>query len=290
MRMIQFGDVVLPEFNGRQEFSTQFRSSIVTLQGGGFDNDGTNTYLLPKVVNASFFVSVKDGNPIDATIEALYREAGQGQQQIIAERRDGTLLVADGKVIDSSISEDARFYFPQEIADKGDGYARMSMSIEIPYPYWLKADDSEIAKLNDGYLLNNDVHINAENNEQSETITGSAHTFTITNSTGNARVYKGVITVIVNSGSVTDFRITNLTTGELVEFAAPLATNDILVIDLLPMTVTKNGADAYRFFIMGQDQMDFLHLELGANNFQIDGVFSAASVSFSYKWSSHYVR
>lgn len=289
MRIIQFGDVTLPQFNGRQSFPVAFRSALVALQGGAFDQDGTATYLEAKIVKCSFWVSIDDGNPIDDTIEALYREGDEGVQQLIAERRDGTLVKADGKLLDAAVNEDARVYFADNIATQGEGYAAMNMTFEIEYPYWLDVDDGEFWKLNNGILLNDNETLNTLDNDVIESITATAHTFTITNA-GTAAVYKGTITFDVAGGSVTDLRITNTTTGELIEYAGVLDDGVTLVYDLLPATVERDSVNAYNFIVVGSTQLDFMHLELGANSFQVDGDFSGATVTMTYSWIRHYIR
>lgn len=289
MRLIQFGDVALPEANGRQSFKTTFRSSIIPLQGGGFDQDGSNTYLEPKTVSANFWVIDEELRAIDDIIDALYREATEGRQQLIAEKRDGTLFRCDAKLLTASVRESANVYFPNVIANQGDGYSTMQIEFEVEYPYWLSVADGEALKLNDLNLLNNNVYLNVALTDVRETITSTAHTFEIDN-TGGAPVYAGTVTFEVTAGSVVDLRITNTTTDELLEYAAPLASGDTLVYDLLPMSAIVNDIDRYRFVVIGSTQMEFLHLDLGVNAFQVDGDFSAATVEMTFSWVKHYVR
>lgn len=292
MRLIQFGDITLPDFNARHNFPVPFRSGLISLQGGSFDQDGATTYLESKVISATFWVS-PDAGIIDDVIEAIYREADAGSQQLIAKRRNGTLVQATAKLLDASIQEDARVYHTTTATGQvigGEGYATMNIGFEIEYPYWLDIDDGEALKLSDGNLLNDDVLLNVTINTQLETITSTGHTFTITNN-GNAAVFKGLVSLIVSVDNITDLRITNLTTGEVIEFQKTLVPVDIVVYDLLPMTVTFNGGDGYNFVFLGATQLEFLHLEVGANNFQVDGTFSgSASLDFQYAWIRHYVR
>lgn len=288
MRLTQFGSIVFPQLNGIQQLPVPFRSSVVPLRGGGFDQDGANSYLDTKVLSLSFWVSVAEFASIDDFINDLYTEASKGRRILLARQRDNALWQAEAKLINANAGADARTYAPDSLTGV-QGYERMQVAFEIIYPYWLLTEDVDLS-LDNGLFLDDGLFLDA--GQQTEITTSSlVNTFTITNNGGVSHEHSELQVWALTGATITDVLVENLSTGEQLFWEGTISPSEILIIKTLPQTIRIDGVDDYANTTLPTSQLGFWKLLLGANNFRV--TFSAVSggdAFIAYKWARHYIR
>lgn len=287
MRIVSFGDVTLPQFNGLQQLPVPFRSAVVPLRGGGFDQDGVNSFLETKMVSANFWVRQDDGN-VDTIIDNLYKEAGMGRRLLVATMRDNTTQRQQyAKLVQASTKPDSRVYAID--GSNLECYEVVQAQWEIIYPYWELETDFALL-LDDGHILNNGLNLDSGNQEQ-ENITTTSTTHTITNNS-TAKIEKLLIWIlgITANSSLANITIENTTTGEILTWTGTLLEDDLLLIDSLAQTITFNYLNAYEDTDLGANQIGFFTLEIGDNDFLItvDSVVNTSRVFWS--WHTHFIR
>jgi hypothetical protein len=287
MRLVQFGAVDIPQFNAQHQFPVSFRSSVIPLRGGGFDQDGANSYLEPKVLSASFWVSEVDVASIDDLINSLYSEADKGRRILVARLRDDSLWQAEAKLVSAATSADSRTYAPDTLDVQG--YDRMQLSFEVPYPYWLVAED--VGKfLDEGWYMNSGITL--DSGQQTEVVTAlTVNTFTIDNNGGVKHEHSELTITALAGATITDVLVENLTTGEELLWEGTLAPTEVLEIKTLPQTIRFEGADAYADVTLPNAQIGFWRLALGENEFRITFTsVSGGNAQINYAWARHYIR
>lgn len=287
MRIVSFGNVTLPEFNGTQQLPVPFRSSVVALRGGGYDQDGANSYLETKMIGANFWVRQDDGN-VDTIIDNLYKEAGQGRRRLKATMRDNTTQRQQFvKLIQASTKPDSRTYAID--SSSTECYEMVQCQWEMVYPYWeATADFSWL--LDDGHVLDDGMFLDA-GNTSSATLSTTSTSKTITNS-GNTAMEKFTLTIVGNTGvTITNITVTNTTTGESLLWTGSLTDGDTLTINSLEQTIQFNGANAYANTTLGTNQVGFFTLELDDNDFEITLTsISGGTATATWAWHKHYIR
>lgn len=293
MRLLSFGTVTLPEVNGRNSFPVAFRSSVVQLQNGGFDQDGIDTYLETKMVTATFWVSEAETaiTSIDTYIEGLYQVAANGRARILAVRRDGTTVSAQAKLVQAQVGVESRFWKPDTL-DTAGGYDTMTCTWEITYPYWLAVDD-ESKLLDDGWLADGSFTFAAGQEATNTFSSGSLSWSPTLANDGNAAHERITITLVGQTGltAVGDLNITNTETGDTIEWVGTLIATDTLVINTLAQTVKKNGANDYANVNLPVTQIPFLTMLVGDNDFTfVFDSITGGDVDITVNWARHYVR
>lgn len=287
MRITSFGAVIFPQFNARQQLPVSYRSAVIPLRGGGFDQDGRASHLEPKVITVNYWVSEDDGG-IDDFINSLYSESALGRRLLIASLRDDSLWQAEAKLIQASTGPDARVYFPDSLQANA-GYEPMSVSFEITYPYWLVAEDTG-KFLDEGWYM--DSGITLDSGQQTLiTTSDEVNEFTIDNNGGVAHEFVELNIVALTGTTIVDVLVENLTTGEEIEWTGTIATGETLTINTLPQTIQLDGANEYANTVIPSTQIGFFTLALGDNDFRITFTsVSGGNAEITFKWSRHYVR
>lgn len=288
MRIVSFGAVIFPQFNARQQLPVSYRSAVVPLRGGGFDQDGRDSHLEPKVLNVNYWVSEVDADSIDEFINSLNSEASLGRRLLIARLRDNTLWQAETKMLQAVTSPDARTYFPDSIGEN-KGYETMALSFEITYPYWLVAED--VGKfLDEGWFM--DSGITLDSGQQTLiTTSDEVNEFTIDNNGGVAHEFVELSIVAGTGASITDVLVENLTTGEELEWTGTIATGETLQINTLPQTIQLDGVNEYANTVLPTTQLGFFSLALGENEFRVTFTsVTGGDAEIIFKWSRHFVR
>lgn len=292
MRLTQFGSITFPQFNAIQQLPVPFRSSVVPLRNGGFDQDGEASYLETKILQVSFWVNPVEVNDVDDFINALYGEAAAGRQIIRATLRDNsTIWQTEGKLVQATSAPDSRNYILDSIASAQglEGYERVQASFEIVYPYWqVQGDLGNFLDtglfMDDGVLL--DVGVG-----ESLTTSSASNSITVDNAGSVAHENIEISIEGLTGVTVTDIEINNLSTQESIVWDGVLAVGDKLVIKTLPQTIQKNGDNEYANTTLGANQIGFMHLALGENEIEVDfGSISGGNAQIEIKFARHYVR
>lgn len=287
MRLVSFGDVTLPQNNGKQNLQVPLRSSLIPLRNGGYDQDGADSYLESKIVSWNFWVTPEDGN-VDTIIDNIYAEAGKGRRLLIATMRDNsTQRQQYAKLISANTQPDSRVYSIDSLAS--EGYEVMQCQFEINYPYWEATADFHHL-LDTGLTLDSGLFLDA-GNYTTATMSTTSTSKTITNS-GNAETKKFTLSITGGSSvTVTDITIENTTTGETLTWTGTLTEDDVLLISSLEQTVKFNGANAWANVALGSNQIGFFTLETGDNDFVITcASLSGGTATARWDWHKHYIR
>lgn len=289
MRLTQFGSVTLPQFNAVQSLPVPFRSSVIPLRGGGYDQDGENSYPESKVMNASFWVSPDETGGVDSFINSLYSEASLGRRILRATLRDNTTIwEIEAKLIQASAGPDSRTYAIDSMTGV-DGYERVQVSFEVVYPYWQAEGDTGYF-LDTGLFMDDGIVLDSGAGE-SLTTSSASNPITVTNSGGAAHENLQISVEGLTGVTATDVEIVNTTTGESIAWDGSLGVGDVLLIKTLPQTIQKNGANEYANTTLGTNQIGFMHLELGDNEFEVNfGSISGGNVQIEIKFARHYLR
>lgn len=289
MRLTQFGSVTLPQFNAIHNLPVPFRSAVMPLRGGGYDQDGEASYPESKVIGASFWVSPAEVSNVDDFINSLYTEASLGRRILQATLRDNeTIWIIEAKLIQAATAPDARTYAPEDMTGV-EGYERVQVSFELVYPYWQVAGDTGFF-LDTGLFMDDGIVLDVGTGES--LTTGSAsNSLTVENAGGAAHENMQISIEGLTGVTATDVEIINTTTGESISWDGTLSDGDILMIKTLPQSIQKNGANEYANTTLGTNQVGFMHLELGDNEFEINfGSISGGNVQIEIKFARHYLR
>lgn len=288
MRLVKFGSIDLPATNATDSLPVSFRSSLVELRGGGFDQDGAAVYPEIRTISRNFFVFDDGVTTIDAVIDSLYKESARGRQILFAEMRDGTSRLAEAKLIQASTKPRASIYIPDSIPTNAKGYSVMNMTFELSYPYWSLADDTTI-QLDTGFVLNDGWFLDS-GQVTSHNMTASGQTFSLDND-GGVVIYKGkIILTVPSGGSITNFRITNDDTGHFVQRDGALSADDVWVVDWLTQTTTLNGSNDYVNTTRNTNLMDIFALALDTNNFTVTASAITGTNVVGIEWARQFIR
>jgi hypothetical protein len=293
MRLYKFGAVELPQASARHQSPVGFRSSLVELRNGGFDQDGNDTFVESKMVSATFWVSESESfiTDIDDYIDDLYGVAAVGRARLIAVRRDGTYVSANAKLISARTEADSRLWKPDAL-DTQNGYDPFTVTWEISYPYWLTIDD-ESKLLDDGWLADGSFTFEAGQEFTNTFDSGSLSWSPTLVNAGNAPHERMTITIEGLTGltSVGDLNITNTTTGDTIEWVGTLEDGDVVVIETLAQTVLKNGTTDYPNINLPVTQIPFMSMHVGNNDFTfVFDSIAGGDVDVTIQYSKHFIR
>lgn len=291
MRPIMFGATAIPQGNGTMNNPIPFRSSLVPLRGGAYDQDGQSSYSEAKVLNYSAWVRKDDGDgttTIDDVIDDLMKEASRGLRILQVEMRDGTKRIVEAKLVQAQEGEDANVYFTDEDGTETGGYAQLQLAFEIPIARWTPIDD-DVWFFDSGEFFDSGLYFNT-GNQTTATISTTETTFTIDND-GGADVYYGQLFIDADTGeSITDIRIDNLTTEEYVEWTGTLNATERFEINLEIMDIEVAGVNAWDDTTLPNTQTRFWKLALGENEFKITVTSVTGTPDLTYYWSREYLR
>lgn len=292
MRLNSFGAIIFPQASATHQLPTSFRSSVVQLRNGGFDQDGANAYAESKIVTATFWVSV---NTIDTTItsiddfiDSLVAEAAQGRQLLRAKMRNGDLREVNAKMLQFTTQPSSKVYVP-DVIRQDTGYEQVTVSFEVVYPYWKATNDTQL--FSDSRLFSDSGLFSDSAQKETATINSTQTDFSIDN-TGTVAHEDTILTVTANAGAtITDVRVDNLTTGEYVDWSGTLTAGEVLTINTLPQTIDKDGTGEYDNTTLPNDQLGFYTLALGENNFRITLTsISGGDATAEFFWQRQYIR
>lgn len=288
MRLTKFGIIDLPANNATDSLPISFRSSLIELRGGGYDQDGSAVYPEIRTITRNFFVFDDGVTTIDDVIDNLYKEAHKGRQILEATMRNGDRRIAEAKLLSASTKPRSSLYIPDSIPTNAKGYEVMSITFELSYPYWENFDDIGLF-FDSGFLLDDGLFLDS-GQITSHDMTASGETFSLDN-TGGVVIYKGTITLTVpGGGSITNFRITNDDTGHFVQRNGTLAADDVWIVDWLTQTITLNGSNDYGNSSRNTNLMDIWALLLGINNFTVTASAITGTNVIDIEWTRHYIR
>jgi len=287
MRIVSFGGITLPAMNGAQSLPVPFRSSVVPLRGGGFDQDGRKSYPESKIVTAQFWVTPTDG-VVDTIIDNLYAIAAKGRQLLVVTMRDGSTQRQQwAKLVSATTAPKASVY--AQTTSNVEGYETMQCQWEIVYPYWEATADFHIL-LDQGHALDDGLYLDAGNYQKSVHYVASTGLVTVNNA-GNVANNNFQISINNDSGSnptIEDIVITNETTGESLTWAGTLFLGDWLVIDCLEQVIRYNSLNTWNLTTLGTNQIGFFTLAVGNNEFDI--TYTGTEIALRFDWHKHYIR
>lgn len=280
MRLLKLANYTLPEHDGTDRITQSPRSSIVGLRNGGYDNDGNELVLTPNRLSRN--TTVIETEDIDDTLFNLGKQLAYGRQLITAVLTDNTTLYHTwGKLV--RFGRDAN-------ADKWGCEYPINLEWAQDYPYWINdTDDSSYADMgllaDDGEFAD-DGHYDFVN---SAVINVPVNlTFTSTND-GNVPVYRLFIYIYATT-NINNPILTNETNGYFIKYNGILTTGQKLVIDCLSKKATINFTDnVYGNIELGSNQMEWMKLELGVNNWRLTADTAFNSVTSIVQWSRHYL-
>ena len=276
MRLVQFGSVLLPEEDGEDSYNHPVRSSLYSLQGGSYDQDGGSVHAQSRQLSRSFVVMQNDDYTIQEKIDELESEFADGRKVLKAVTRDGDYRQTFAKVLD----------FNYDFAPGGIGQQPCKIVFEIDYPYWLASDD-EPTYLNQGYLLDGTWDFSPGNYE-AEVITASPHNFTITVPEG-VRIPRGYIVVDPRAASsVEGINVFNDANDMEFTYAGEVTASDQLVIRFLTETVELNDTGDYDNFSIPDAQAEWMILEVGDNDITVTIDTVVGTTDLYWQWSRHY--
>lgn len=297
MRLTQFGDMTLPQFNAAQQHPVAARHNILPLRYGDYDIDNIDIYWGSKEINANFWVRSSDGASIDAAIDDLYEVADKGQNVLFAKLRDSTERYVYAKLVQAGVGVNANCYLPDSVA-LDNGYDVMNVAFYADYPFWRSVTDAGWF-FDTGYLFDGTMPNFDSGNIDTYTITATRQTDTITNS-GRVPIWAGIIHIEVDSGTVDNFRITNETTGEYLEYDGTLANSDVLTYILLAQTARLSDAsegdlvtNVYSSIIRSSVSTTFMHFPAGINDltFFCDALVGGSpQITVTIETERHYLR
>ena len=292
MRLQRFGSIVLPQLNGAQQLPANWRSSVIPLRGGGFDQDGANSYPEDKVVAATFWVAINPTDiqvaSIDDFLDSLSSEGALGRRILAAEMRDGSLRQCEAKMIQFTVQPNVRFYIPDSITSL-DGYEACNVSFQIVYPYWKAVADTQ-KFLDEGWYLDTGIFLDSGQSEQA-TISGTTTLFEIDN-TGGVAHEDTVLVITGGTGvTVTDVTVDNNTTGEQLAWSGTIGAGEVLTIRTLPQTIDLDGTGEFDNVVLPNDQLGFWSLAKGVNEFEITCTSVAGgTATLDFYWQRQYLR
>lgn len=292
MRLYSFGLVIIPQANGIQNLTVPMRSALVPLQNGSFDQDGAMSYLESKVLTAQFWVGVNSVDTqvtdIDDFIDSLFAEAGKGRRTLVAEMRDNTKRYVKAKMINASVNPNARIWVPDN-TDGVDGYAQVSVTFEVAYPYWRAVADAPLFA-DDGWLADEGLFADSEQ-ALTGTITGlTTTTFTVPDA-GNVAHNDSTLVVECGAGDqISGLRVLNLTTNEELDYTGLINANETLTIRTLPQTIDIDGTGVYSAVSLANTQVGFWSMAPGVNEFQLILDSITGNIPYRFTWQRHYIR
>ena len=292
MRLINFGSVILPQLNGSQQLPVSFRSSVVPLRGGGFDQDGASSYPEKKLINATFWVSVNSVDDqvsdIDSFLDDLYAEGALGRRILLAKMRDGTLRQCEAKMLQGTTQPTTKLYAPDSLTSVA-GYEPCNVSFEIVFPYWKAAEDTQ-KYLDEGWFLDDGIFLDSGNKEDA-TISGTTTLFEV-NNTGAVAHQDTKLVITGGTGvTVTDITVENLTTGESLAWTGTIGAGEVLTINTLPQTIDKDSTGEYDNTTLPSTQLGFWSLAKGVNEFEITCTsVSGGTATLEFYWQRQYLR
>lgn len=290
MRLTQFGETTLPELNGNDDLSQSARSNLVPLKYGAIDLDNSEVVLDYKRINRTAVINTD----FDNTMDDLAYESQKGARILKATMRDDSERQLLAKM--TLFSRGAR-------AEKYTCEQEFGLQWTATYPYWLLTSHEPIYS-DHGY--ESDSGLFSDGNSVTTSVTTSSVNFTITNAS-RVRIAKVYFSLKTNgtTGEWNNPKITNNTNKMSIQVNRGITGNSTIIrqfinIDCLAKKVygafsdNSNNAATYNLYsntVIGDDQMDWMILEPGDNEFTITSTLVGGSISRDIVvfWSNHYM-
>ncbi len=165
-------------------------------------------------------------------------------------------------------------------------YQEITVAWYIDYPYWLARED-EPFYFDNGENFDAGKHF--DGHYESITINALQKTFTIAN-TGMVPFVRGTLVITpAAAASITNLTITNKTNWMKLDYVGTIAYPDFLVIDFLSKSVKKSAVNNYNALRIPPGQMEFMRLQQGNNDIQLDVVSRTGNTAFEWHWARHYL-
>lgn len=275
--LYQFGDLVLPEYNGDNDVSTgQVAPVFLDLPGGGvFDVLGTEPAKRRATpLNKICTLDAEDVSELRDKYNAL--RAKIGRRERLWRRWDAGLYDwCWARLINIAARRTTKNYLHQEV----------DLQWVMISPHWYGQHHGGDWTLDSGVLLDTGYPLDTSDWLP---LSEGVNSLTITNS-GNRTVTNAVITITPG-----DMEITALTVGVAgiseMQYSGTLSNDDWLTIDCGGLSVWNGGDEAYVFFSLTADHKidDWLRLEPGANTVVItltgEGTGAEALIEFFDGW------
>lgn len=277
MRIISFNGITLPDANAEDDLSVNWRSSLLELKGGAFDQDGDEAVLKSRQVSRRVIVVGGTELETDAEVTNLLSSLGKGRGLITVRQRDNVSDLAGwGKIVNVT---------RQLSVDDYSCRQALTLTWEMDYPYFLHKDD--IWFWDDGVIL--DGSVDFDGHYETIVFTTSGQQATIQNN-GGTSVPMGIITVVPRSGaSLSNLTILNQANGMGFSWYNTMTYGSILQFDLLGQSVELDGVSDYASIgLASSRQVRWMRLELGDNIITIHGTVTG-TVDIYWTWARHYL-
>ena len=257
MRIVQFGTLSLTPLDGRDQFEATGRRTFAELSGGAFDMDGQQYVPESTRLSRRFIAIDSETQTIQEQLDAISAELAKGRALLIATTRDGDRRQtwAKGSRLRASVVPGTWGQQPFEI------------NWEIDYPFWVATAD-EPWYLDSGELLDAGLSLDS-GNSTTLTIDDATESLTITNN-GGARIDRGYLALEVQAASsASAITISNAANQMAFTITDSLTVGDLIIIEFLPMVITKNDDDAFGILSIPNNQWLWMSLEQGDNDLTI---------------------
>jgi hypothetical protein len=279
MRLVKFGAINLTELDANDQFQSQARRSLSTLPNGAFDNDGDEYIAQPTRVQRRFTFAEQNGDidAIQSEFDALTTEINKGRRILTAKLRDGTPRQTWAKV-----SRIRNNFEHGNMASQS-----FDVAFEIDYPYWIVSSDEPL-RFDTGLFFDTGLSFDSGQYE-TLTINAAIENFTLVND-GGAEIRRGeLILTVQTASSAAAIQISNAANGMSLTLTDSFVAGDVLQLDFLPLSVTKNGSNAYSILSIPADQYLWMFLELGDNDITITTTGLVGTIEMSWQWSRQYI-
>lgn len=277
MQLLSFGGLRLNCVDEDVSFPFSVRNNYLILPNGSIDEDGQLAVLQPySITRVCKLWCGPSSDSVNDQLDALMRVAAKGRLVLVARWRDGSRRQTFGKV--TAISR------PRRTDDAN--YQEVSVTWFIDYPYWMASED-EPHYFDHEELMDEDVYF--DGNYTAVTINGNSETFTITNE-GLVVIQRGQLVLTPESGaSLENLTLTNHT--NLMEWHYNGIVNEPhwLYVDFLSRTCKLSAVNSYDEVETPAGQMEWMTLELGDNDLEIEVDSITGSVAFEWHWAKQYV-
>lgn len=275
MRLQSFAGITLPDPDAEDDFPIVVRSSLVGLQNGGFDQDGTAAVLKNSTIRRR---TMMVGSRLDEQADTLYATIGRGRSLMRAVLRDNRQRVTYAKF--TGLTRPVK-------TDDYDVKQPVTFTWSQDWPFWL--DNDHQLFFDDGHTF--DSGLTFDGNYTATVMTASPHTWSVAY-TGTARGTYGAFCIQPRAASsITGLVITNLTNGLQVAFSGTVAASTRLDINWLRKTCYNASSNAIdEFSLPNTKQVEWMALESfgnGGNNFRITGTI-VGTVDVFVQWSGMY--
>lgn len=255
MKIKSFDGLALEQYEIEDDIPLEFVSTLRTLPGqaGAYDSEGYDQFRSPLFITRSYELVSDTYEDIDDQLDALRARANQGRGWLVVEMRDTTERGTWAKL--KRVFAPYNHEFLQHLP--------VQLTFEVTWPWF--EDTDQVWYLDSGELLDDGLTFDSNYSTRS-----GAGSLTITN-TGDDVIRRGLIVV---KGASTNPKIENQTNGYSIQYTGTIPAGQTLIIDIGAQQVRLPGggvANPYANITLGDNQIGFFKLELGANTIAFTG-------------------